>query len=140
MTGAQRSFLPGADLAAVAPALRGRFEVVLWDTSWRLNSPQTVGGTEYSCLGIDQSVFLAACYLCSAFWSQGGVEHTGDAYKTSLLYKSECLTPDAVPTKLQSMDVSALFSLFETYFFFFSFHSVGPEIFLLGYTATTKTQ
>lgn len=123
MKGAQPSLLPGVDLAAVATAWHGRLDVVLWDTlAGGETDPKVLVVLNTAAGGLSKvrSWQPATCALGiapSAFWSQGGVEHTADAYKVLLVYKSECLTPDAVPTKLQSVDVSALFSLFETDFF-----------------------
>lgn len=121
--GVQQFSLTGADLAAVAPALHGRLDVMLWDTLAGAETDPKVlvvfntAACEWSKPCSRQPVTCALGFAPSAFWSQGGSEPTADACKASLVYKSECLTHN-VPIKLQSVDVSALFSLFETDFFF----------------------
>lgn len=124
-TGAQWSFFPGAGPAAMAPAWYWRLDLVLWASlvggeadSQLLVIPNTAAW-KLSKLCSCQLATCALGFALFAFWSQGGLEQTTDAYKSSLVYKSECLTPDAVPTKLQSVGAvscRALLSLKETVF------------------------
>lgn len=103
---------------------------------------QTVGGTEYSCLGIEQAVFLAACYLCCEICTVCLlVSRRCWAYCWCLqgLINLQEWVPDSQCCTNKTA-ISGCFStvLFKTDFFFLQ--SVGPAIFLSAYTAIAKTQ
>lgn len=131
-----------ADLTFVVPGLHGKLDLILRQSSWRWNCPKTAGHTDYKCLGIEGESHVPGSLL-PGFWE----------WSLCLLVSGRCglccwcwqgivslqdfMTPHAVTTKLQSVDVSALFYLKGL---FLPFQSVDYAIFLLAYTAIAKIQ